>query len=89
MKNKKEAKELVQTSFLIDRTPLGWRVGKVEMTQGYMKDEITYLIFLLSISMGIPIVGHLQTWMVHFIETIRTTKLPINLTTILSDNLDE
>lgn len=59
------------------------------MTRGYMKDEIGYAIVLLRKSMGLPVVGHLQTEMLHFIETIRTTKMPIDWATILSDNLDE
>lgn len=59
------------------------------MIRGYMKDAIRYLIILLSRVMGLPTMGHLQTWMVHFIETIRTTKMPIYWATILSDKLDE
>ena len=67
---------------------MGHRVGKFDMTRGYMKDDIVYAIVLLRKVMGLPIVGHLQTWMVHFIETIIMTNMPINWVTILSDNLD-
>ena len=59
------------------------------MTRGYMKDDIRYAIVLLSRVMSLPTVGHLQTWMVHFNETIRTVKMSIDWATILSDNLDE
>lgn len=59
------------------------------MTRGYMKDDIRYSIVLLSRVMGLPVVGHLNIWMVHFIETIQTTKMPIDWVTILSANLDE
>ena len=68
------------------KTPLGQKVGKVDMTRGYMKDDIGYLIVLLIRVMGLPTVGHLQTWMVHFIDTIRTAKMPIDWATIVSDN---
>lgn len=85
----KEAKETIQSSFLIERTLVGYRVSKVDMTQGYMKDDIGYIIFLLSRVMGLPVVGQLQTWMVHFIETIKTTKILIDWAIILSDYLDE
>ena len=87
--NLKEAEEIVQSSFLIDKIPMGCWVGKVDMTRGYMKDDIEYAIMFLSRAMGLPAAGHLQTWMVHFIETIQTAKMPTDWTTILSDNLDE
>lgn len=73
----------MQTSFVIDRKPLGQRVGKVDMTKGYMKYDIRYLTFHLSRLMGLLAMGHLQTWMVHFIETIRIAKIHINWATIL------
>ena len=59
------------------------------MTQGYMKDDIGYTIILLSREMGLLVAGHLHTWMVHFIDTIRMTKMPIDWTTILRDNQHE
>lgn len=67
MENEKEVKELVESTFLIDMTPLACRVGKVDKTWGYMKVDIMYSIVLLSRTMGLLIVGHLETWMVHFI----------------------
>lgn len=87
--NGKKAKKTIQSSFFIDRTLVGHRVGKVDMTRGYKKDDIRYLIILLRIIMGLLVVGHLHIWMVHFIETIRTTKMPIDWATMLSENLDE
>ena len=59
------------------------------MTRGYMKDDIGYSIVLLSRFMGLSAAGHLNIWMVHFLEIIRTMKMPIDWGTILSDNLDE
>ena len=54
-----------------------------------MKDEIGYSIVLLSRIMDLPVVGHLNIWMVHFLETIRMTKMPIDQAKILNENLDE
>ena len=54
-----------------------------------MKDDIGHSIVFLSRIMGLPVAGHLNIWMVHFIETIRTTKMPIDWATILNENLDE
>ena len=54
-----------------------------------MKDDIGYSIVLLSRVMGLPSIEHLNIWMVHFIKAIRTTKMPIDWATILSENLDE
>ena len=31
----------------------------------------------------------MNIWMVHFIETMKITKMPIDLASILSENLDE
>lgn len=39
--------------------------------------------------MGLPTSRHLNIWMVHFIETIKTMKIPIDWALILSENLDE
>ena len=79
----------MESSFLIDNTPLGCIEGKVDMNRGYMKYDIGYLIVLLRKVMGLPLVGNLLTWMGHFIETITTTKTPIDWATMLNDNLDE
>lgn len=59
------------------------------MTRGYMIDDIGYFIVLLSRTIGLLVAGHLETWMVHFIKTIRMGKMPIDWTTTLSDNLDK
>ena len=73
----------------IDRTQVRRRARKVDMTQGYMKDDIGYTIVLFSRVMGLLVAGHLNIWMVYFIATIRMTKLSIDWGTILSDNLDK
>ena len=39
--------------------------------------------------LGLSVVGNLNIWMVHFIETIRIAKIPIDWATILSENLDK
>ena len=39
--------------------------------------------------MGLLVARHLNIFMVHFIETIKIAKLPINWATILRENLDE
>ena len=54
-----------------------------------MKDDIGYSIVLLSRIMGLLVLGNLNIWMVHFLKTIRTMKMPIDWATILSENLDE
>ena len=87
--NTTEAKELVQGKYLINRLTLGRRSGKVNMTRGYMIDNIGYSIFLLIRTMGLLIENHLEMWMVHFIETIRIGKMPIDWAMILNDSLDE
>ena len=68
---------------------MGRVIGKVDMTRGYMKEDIGYSIILLSRVMGLPVAGHLSTFMVNFIETIRTTKIPLDWATTLSENLCE
>lgn len=73
-----EASEIIQSSYLIEKTPLGHKAGKVDMTRGYMKEDIRYSIILFSRVMGLPASGYLNIWMVHFIETIKTTKMPID-----------
>ena len=59
------------------------------MTQGYMKEDIGYSIILLSKVMGLPAVGHLGTFMINFIKTIRHAKMPLDWATTLSANLCE
>ena len=87
--NDKKAIEIIQSSFFIDRTTMVCRVKKVDMTRGYMKDDIRYAILLLRKIMGLPNARHLHIWMVHFIETIKITKIPIDWATMPSENLDE
>lgn len=59
------------------------------MTRGYMRDDIRYSIILLSRVMGLLASRHLDIWMINFIETIKTTKMPIDWASILSENLNE
>ena len=59
------------------------------MMRVYMKDDIGHSIVLLSRVMGLLVTRHLNIWMVHFIETIRTTKMPIDWATILNENIYE
>ena len=87
--HEQEAMEIIQSSYLIDKTPLGRKSRKVDMARGYMKDDIEHSIVLLRRIMGLPAIGHLNIWMVHFIETIRMEKMPIDWAMILSENLDE
>ena len=68
---------------------MGKTIRKVDMTQGYMKNDIGYSIILLSRVMGLPTVGHLAPFMVNFIKTIRHTKIPLDWATTLSENLCE
>ena len=84
-----EASKIIQSSYLIEKTPLGYKAGKVDMKRAYMKEDIGYLIILLSSVMGLLASGHLNIWMVHFIETIRKMKMPIDWALILSNNLDD
>ena len=64
-----EASKIIQSSSLLEKNPLGKTNSKVDMTRGYMKEDIGYSIILLSRFMGLPIVGYLKIFMVHFIET--------------------
>ena len=73
--------------YLIEKPPRGRIIGKVDMTRGYMKEEIAYSIILLSRVMGLPAVGHLAPFMVNFIETIRHAKIPLDWATTLNENL--
>lgn len=75
--------------YLIDRTSSGRKSGKVDMTRGYIIDDIGFSIDLVSRAMGLPTTSHLETWMVCFIETINTCKIPINWAMILNVNLDK
>ena len=43
-----------------------------------MKEDIDYSIILLSRVMGLPVVGHLSTFMVKFNEIIRAAKIPLD-----------
>ncbi len=61
----------------------------MDMTRGYMKEDIVHFIILLSRVMNLPIARHLNVFMVNFIETIKMTKMPIDWTTTLSENLCE
>ena len=53
-------------------------MGKVEMKKVYIKEDIGYSIILLSRVMGFLAFGHLNIFMVHFIETIKKAKMPLN-----------
>lgn len=59
------------------------------MKRDYMKEDILYSIILFSRFMVLLASGHLNIWMVHFIETIKTAKMPIDWDSILSENLGE
>ena len=54
-----------------------------------MKEDIGYSIILLKKVTGLPAVGHLNTFMVNFIETIKQEKIPLDWATTLSENLCE
>ena len=84
-----EAFEIIQSLYLIEKTPLGKVIGKVDMIRGNMKEDIGYSIILLSIVMGLAIAGHLITFMFNLIKTIRQVKIPLDWTTTLSKNLCE
>ena len=79
--------DIIQSSYLIDKPPRGRIIGKVDMTKGYMKEDIGYSIILLSTVMGLPVASHLSTFMVNFIETIRAEKIPMDWSMTLSENL--
>ena len=36
----KETTDIIKSSYLIEKTPLGRIIGKVDMTRGYMKEDI-------------------------------------------------
>ena len=84
-----EAIEIIQSSYLFEKTPLGKVTRKVDMTRGYMKEDIGYSIILLSRVMGFPTARHLNVFMITFIETIKTTRMPLDWATTLSENLCE
>ncbi len=74
----KEVTYIIQSSYLIEKTPLGKITRKVDMKRGYMKEDIGYSIILLSRVMGLPTTGHLNFFLVNFIETIETTRMPLD-----------
>ena len=74
---------------LIEKSPPGCKLGKVDMMRGYMKEDIGYSTILLSRVMGFPASRHLNIWRVHFIKTIKITKMPIDWASILSKKLYE
>lgn len=84
-----EASEIIQLSYLIEKNPLECKARKVDMIMSYMKDDIEYSIVLLGRVMWLLILGYFNKWMVHFIETIKTTKISIDWASILNENLDE
>lgn len=59
------------------------------MTRGCMKEYIGYSIILLSRVMGFLAYGHLKIWMEHFIEMIKIVEMPLDWSSILSENLGE
>lgn len=59
------------------------------MTRGYMKEDIGYLIILLNRVMGFLATGHLNIFMVHFIETIKKVEMSLDWDSTLSENLGE
>ena len=66
-----EAADIIHSSYLFEKPPRGKTIRKVDMTRGYMKDDIRYSIILLSRVMGLPVAGHISAFMVNFIETIK------------------
>lgn len=54
-----------------------------------MKEDIGYSIILLSRVMGFLAAGHLNIFMMHFIEMIKKEKMPIDWASTLGDNLGE
>ena len=54
------------------------------MKRGYMKEDIRYLIILLSRVMGLSTTRHLNIFMVHFIETIKKAKMPLDWASTLN-----
>ena len=84
-----EASEIIQSSYLIEKNPLGKITRKVDMTRGYMREDVGYSIMLLSRVMGLLIARHLNIFMVHFIETIKKVEMPLDWASTLNDNLGE
>ena len=48
-----EVTQIIQSLYLIEKTPLGHKIGKVDMTSSYMKEDIGYSIILLSRVIGL------------------------------------
>ena len=46
--HQQEAIDIIQSLYLIEKPPRGRIIGKVDMTRGYMKEDICYSIILLS-----------------------------------------
>ena len=84
-----EASEIIQSSYLIEKTPLRKTTSKVDMTRGYMKEDIGYSIILLSRVMDLMTARHLNIFMIHFIKTIKMVKMPLDWATTLSEKLCE
>ena len=76
-----EENDLVQEKYLIVRPSPNKREKKVDMVRGYMVNDISYYIILLSRVMGLLVDIHLENKMVHFIETIKKRNTKINLDT--------
>ena len=55
------------------------------MTWGYMKEDTGYSIILLRKVIGLPTMGHLNTFMINFIAA----KIPLDWATMLSEKLCE
>ena len=84
-----EASEIIQSSYLIEKNLLGKKIRKVDMTRGYMKEDIGYSIILLRRIMSLSVVGHLNIFMLHFIEMIKKVEVPLDWASTLSENLCE
>ena len=54
-----------------------------------MKEDIGYSIILLSRVMGLSAAGHRSTFMINFIEIIKTARMPLDWATTPSENLCE
>ena len=63
-----ETFKIMQSSYLIEKTSLGNKMGKVDMTRGYIKEDIGYSIILLSRVMGLLAIRHLKIFMVHLLR---------------------
>ena len=84
-----EAFEIIKYSYLIEKNPLGKKTCKLDMTRGYMKEDIRYSIILLSKIMGLLVARNLNIFMVHFIETIKKVEMPLDWASTLRENLCE